>query len=120
LRIISEQTFNTDEKLCACTIDWHKKFDCVNWTKLMQILKVSGINWGKSIFISKLYVGQNVKPKLYLGETRRVTIGRGVTQRCCFSLILFNLSSEYFTKEPLDSFGDCKIGQIIQTVKYAD
>jgi hypothetical protein len=54
LRIISKQTFNTDEKLCAYSIDWQKKFDCVNRTKLMQILKAIGINWGIRIFISKL------------------------------------------------------------------
>jgi hypothetical protein len=34
---------------------------------------------------------------------------------------LFNLYREYLTKEPLEGFGDFKIGgQIIRTVKYAD
>jgi hypothetical protein len=97
-RIISEQTFKTDKKLCACSTDWQKTFDPVNWTKLMQILKVIGINWSKRIFISKLYNGQIVKPQLYQGETRRVKIGRGVRQGCCLSLIVFNLNSEYLTK----------------------
>ena len=37
------------------------------------------------------------------------------------SSILFNLYSEFLTKEALDGLGDFKIGgQIIQTVKYAD
>ena len=37
------------------------------------------------------------------------------------SPILFNLYSEYLTKEALEGFGDFKIGgQIIHTVKYAD
>jgi hypothetical protein len=37
------------------------------------------------------------------------------------SPILFNLYSEYLTKEALEGFGDCKIGgQVIRTVKYAD
>jgi hypothetical protein len=50
-----------------------------------------------------------------------VKIGRGVRQGCCLSPILFNLHSEYLTKEALEGFGDFKIGeQVIGTVKYAD
>jgi hypothetical protein len=33
---------------------------------------------------------------------------------------LFNLRSEYLTKEALEGFGDFKTGQLIRTVKYAD
>jgi hypothetical protein len=44
VRIISERTLDIDDELCACFIDWQKAFDCVNWTKLMQILKGIGID----------------------------------------------------------------------------
>jgi hypothetical protein len=44
LRIISEETLETDEGLGICFIDWQKAFDRVNWTKLMQILKETGID----------------------------------------------------------------------------
>jgi hypothetical protein len=37
------------------------------------------------------------------------------------SPILFNLYSEYLTKEALEGFGDFNIGgKVIRTVKYAD
>jgi len=44
MRIIAERTLEIDEELCICFIDWQKAFDRVNWAKLMQILKISGID----------------------------------------------------------------------------
>jgi hypothetical protein len=62
-----------------------------------------------------------VKIRLNQGETRSVKTGRRVGQGCCLSPILFNLHSEYLTKEALEGFGDFKIGgQVIRTMKYAD
>jgi hypothetical protein len=87
----------------------------------MQILKGIGIDWGERRLISKSYMEQSVKVRLDQGEMRSVKIGRGVRQGCCLSLILFNLYSEYLTKEALEGFGDFKIGaQVLRTVKYAD
>jgi hypothetical protein len=95
--------------------------DHVNWTKLMQILKGSWIDWRKRRLISKLYMDHSVKVRLDQGETRSVKTRRGVRQGCCLSPILFNVYSEYLTKEALEGFGDFKIGvQVIHTVKYAD
>jgi len=60
LRIISERTLQIDEEVCVCFIDWQKAFDRVNWTKLMQILKETGIDWRERRLISNLYMAQSV------------------------------------------------------------
>jgi len=91
LRITSERTLEIDEELSVCFIDWQKAFDRVNWTKLMQILKKTGIDWRERRLISNLYMAQSVKVRLNRRETRSVKIGRGVRQGCCLSPILFNL-----------------------------
>jgi len=120
MTIIAERILGIVEELCICFIDWQKAFDLVNWTKLTQILKRTGIDWRERRLISKLCMDQRVKLRLDRGETRSVQIGKGVKGRH-LSPILFNLYSECLTKEALDGFGDLNIGgQIIQTVKYAD
>ena len=92
IRIIAEWTLKIDEELCICFIHWQKAFDCVNWTKLMQILRRSGIDWHERRLISKLYMDQRVKVWLDWGETRSVQIGRGVRQGCC---LLFNCKAAW-------------------------
>jgi len=72
LRVISERSLDIDDKFCACFVDWQKAFDRVNWTKLMQILKETGIDWRERRLISKLYMDQSVKIRLDQGETRRL------------------------------------------------
>jgi len=110
LRIISERGLEIDLKLIVCFIDWQKAFDRVNWTKLMQILKESGIDRRERRLISNLHMAQNVKVRQNRGETRSVKFGRGVRQGCCLSPILFNLYSKCLTKDALEGFGDFNIG----------
>ena len=78
MRIIAERTLEIDEEMCICFIDRQKVFDGVNCTKLVKILKISGIDWRERRLISKLYMDQRVKVRLDRGETRSVQIGRGV------------------------------------------
>jgi hypothetical protein len=105
LRIISERILHIDEELCAYFVDWQKAFHRVNWTKLMHILKGTGIDWRERRFIS---MDQSVKVRLDQGETRNVKTGRGVRQGWCLSLILFNVYSKYLTKDVLEGFGVLK------------
>jgi hypothetical protein len=76
------------------------------WMRL--ILKETGIDWQERKLISNLYMAQSVKVRLNQGETRSVTTGREVRQGCCLSPILFNLYSEYLTKEALEGLGTSK------------
>jgi len=77
----TERTLEIDAEVCVCFMDWQKAFDRVNWTKLMQILKVIGIDWRERRLISNLYMAQSVRVRLNRGETISVKIGRGVRQR---------------------------------------
>ena len=72
LRIISERTLEIDAELYVCYIDWQNGFDRVNWTKLMQILKGTGIEWHERRLISNFYMAQSVKVRLNRGEIRSV------------------------------------------------
>jgi len=64
LRIISERTLEIDEELRVWFLDWQKAFHRVNWTKLMQILEGSGIDWHERRLISNLYMARSVKVQL--------------------------------------------------------
>jgi hypothetical protein len=64
LRIISQQTLDIGEEFCAYFMEGQKAFDRKNWTKFMQILRGSGIDWCERRLISRLQVYQSVKPKL--------------------------------------------------------
>jgi len=59
LRIISERTFEIGAELCVCFTGWQKEFDRVNWTKLMQILRGTGIDWRERRLISNLYMARS-------------------------------------------------------------
>jgi len=67
LRIISERALDIDEELCAHFVDLQKAFDRVNWTKSMQILNGTGIDWDERKLINKLYMDQIVKIEQDLG-----------------------------------------------------
>jgi hypothetical protein len=56
---ISEIFLQTEKEFCACFTDRQKAFDRVKWTKSMQILKETGIEWQGRRLISKLYMDQN-------------------------------------------------------------
>ena len=55
-----------------------KGFGCVDWTKLLEILRDISVNWRVRRLIRNLYVGERVKLPFYRGDTDSEEIGRGV------------------------------------------
>jgi hypothetical protein len=82
LSIMSEQTLNRDEEICACFKDWQKTSEHVKWKKLMQILNKTGIDWHKRRLISKLYMDQSIKVQL---EEAEEGLGRSVVSHRFYS-----------------------------------
>jgi hypothetical protein len=80
-----------DKELCVCFTDWQNAFDHLKQTKLMQMLKETGIDWReKKKMTSKPYIDQ-------------ITI-RPSGDKICedWPKIVFNLYSEYLTNEALE------------------
>jgi len=109
MRIIAERTLVINEELCICFIDC-KGILPYNWTKLIQILKRTGIDWRERRLISKLYMDQRVKVRLDRRETRSVQIGGGVRQGRCLSPICSTLQQMPY-QEALHGLGDVNIGR---------
>ena len=40
MRIISERVLDVKEEMCLCFIDWQKAFDRVDWSKLLDMLRM--------------------------------------------------------------------------------
>jgi hypothetical protein len=45
MKIISERELDVKEEMSLCFIDWYKAFDCVDWTKLLEMLINTRVNW---------------------------------------------------------------------------
>jgi hypothetical protein len=86
----------------------------------MRNLKLNINDWRERRLNKKLYMDQSVNLKLDQGGAKRVKIGRGVRKGSRLSPILFNLYSEYLTKEALEGFGNFKLRPVIRTLQYAD
>jgi hypothetical protein len=84
MRIIAERTLELDEELCVCFIDWQK--DRVNWTKLMQILKATGIDWRERRLISKLSEQRNILHEIR--KRRANWIGHILRRNCLLKEVI--------------------------------
>jgi hypothetical protein len=97
-----------------------KGMDRAKWTKLMRILKETGIDCRERRLITKFYVDQRVKIRLDQGESGNMKIERGVRQGCCLSPILFKLIANTLSRSLSKGFGEFNVeGQAVRTGKYA-
>ena len=80
-----------------CFIDYAKAFDCVDHSKLWQVLKEMGLPDHLIYLLRNLYVGQEATVRTGYGTTDWFKIG--VRQGCILSPSLFNLYAEYIMRK---------------------
>ena len=78
-----------------CFIDYAKAFDCVDHSKLWEILKEIGIPDHLTGLLRNLYAGHEATVRTGCGKIDWFQIGKGVLQGGILSLCLFNLYAEY-------------------------
>ena len=80
-------------------IDYPKAFDCVDHSKLWQVLKEMGVPGHLICLQRNLHVGQEATVRTGYGITDWFKIGKGVQQGCILSPCLFNLYAEYIMRK---------------------
>ena len=81
-----------------CFIDYTKDFECVDHSKLWEILKEMGIPECLTYLLINLYAGQEATVRAGHGKTDWFQIGKGVYQSCILSLCLFNIFRVHHAK----------------------
>ena len=88
-----------------CFINYAKALDCVDHSKLWEILKEMGISDHLTCLLRSLHAGQETTVRTGHGKTDWFQIGKGVRQGCILSPCLFNLYAEMlgWNKHKLES-----------------
>ena len=79
-------------------IDYTKTFDCVDHSKLWEILKEMEIPYHLTCLLRNWYAVQEAIVRIGHGTTDWFQIGKGVCQGCILSPCLFNLHAEYIMR----------------------
>ena len=95
IRWIIEKAREFQKNIYFCFIDYAKAFDCVDHSKLWNILKEMGIPDHLTCLLRNLYAGQEATVRTRHGTTDWFQIRKGVRQGCILSPCLFNLYAEY-------------------------
>src|SRR5574341_1556022 len=86
---IMEKAREFQKNIYFCFIDYAKAFDCVDHSKLWEILKEMGIPDHLTCFLRNLYAGQEATVRTGHGTMDWFQIGKGVCQGCILSPCLF-------------------------------
>ena len=121
LRTINERYLEKQKDVYICFIDYEKAFDRVNHEKLIEKLKLAGMD-GKDVrIIARLYWEQAAVVRTDQGNSEGIEIRRGTRQGCVLSPYLFNLFTELiFRAIESEDEGVSVGGRRISNLRYAD
>ena len=106
-----------------CFTDYAKSFDCVDHNEVWKILKEMGIPYHLTCLLRNLCTGQEARVRSGCGTTDWFQIGKGVHQVYILSPCLFNLHTEYITRNTGlgEAHTGIKIsGRNINNLRYAN
>ena len=95
---IIEKAREFQKNIYFCFIDYAKAFDCVDHSKLWNILKEMGIPDHLICLLRNLYAGQEATVRTGHETKDWFQIGKVVRQGCILSPCLFNLYAEYIMR----------------------
>ena len=91
---IIEKAREFQKNIYFCFIDYAKAFDCMDHSKLWEILQKMRIPDHLNWLLRNLYAGQEATVRTGHGTIDLFQIGKGVCQGCILSPCLFNLYAE--------------------------
>lgn len=122
MQVLIQKCLDQQKDVYACFIDYEKAFDTVNHDKLIELLRLSGLDTKDIQIIKNLYWNQTAHIQYGDMKGRDIDIARGVRQGCVLSPLLFNLYSEQIFIEALEECDKgIKINGVpISNLRYAD
>ena len=123
IRRIIEKAREFQKNFYFCFSGYVKAFDCVDHSKLWDVLKEMGIPDHLTCLLRNLYAGQEAVVRTGHGTTHWFQIGKGVHQGRILSPCLFNFDAEYIMRNAglEEAQAGVKIARRnINNLRYAD